>query len=152
MAGITSQRRVDRRLDDAGLLTGAMTVVHNPQSLYPPYSNYAHVVEVPTGSRTLYISGLNAFASDGVTMPEAFGDQARLIWHHLKAVLAEADMTYRNLVSLRFYLADPADDPENVEILKEHLGDHQAARTVICCRLLEPAWLLEIEAVAAASR
>ncbi|MGL5825843.1 MAG: RidA family protein [Nocardioides sp.] len=126
-----------------------MALARNPEELYPTYRSYAHAVEVPAGSRTLFISGLNAFASDGITMPETFGDQARLIWRHLGQVLAEAEMTYRNLVSLRFYLADPADDPENVEILAEHLGDHRAARTVVCCRLLEPSWLVEIEAVAA---
>jgi enamine deaminase RidA (YjgF/YER057c/UK114 family) len=30
-----------------------------------------------------------------------------------------------------------------------HLGDHRAARTVVCARLLEPEWLIEVEAIAA---
>ncbi len=122
----------------------------NPEGLFPPYPNYAHSVEVSAGSRTLFISGLNGFEEDGTTMPDSFGDQARLIWRHLGRILADAGLTYANLVSLRCYLADPADDAENVAILREHLGEHQAARTVICCRLLEPAWRIEIEAVAAA--
>jgi enamine deaminase RidA (YjgF/YER057c/UK114 family) len=58
-------------------------------------------------------------------------------------------MTYSDLVSLRFYLAATADDPANVEILRARLGTHVAARTVISCTLLEPEWLIEIEAVAA---
>ena len=37
-----------------------------------------------------------------------------------------------------------------VAILKRHLGQHRAARTVVCVGLLEPGWLVEIEAVAAA--
>jgi len=30
-----------------------------------------------------------------------------------------------------------------------HLGAHRCASTVICCRLLEPRWKLEVEAMAA---
>ena len=66
-------------------------------------------------------------------------------------VLASADMTYADLVSLRFYLADPAFDTASVGLLTSYLGKHRAARTVVCARLLEPHWLIEVEAVAAAA-
>ena len=127
-----------------------MTTTHNPDSVFPPYANYAHAVEVPAGARTLYISGLNGYDADGETMPESFEDQARLIWQHLANILTSAGMTYTNLASLRFYLADPADDPTNVALIREHLGTHQAARTVIVTTLLDPTWRLEVEATAAA--
>jgi 2-iminobutanoate/2-iminopropanoate deaminase len=122
---------------------------HNPAGLFPPYADYAHAVEVPPGARTLYISGLNGYEVDGVTMPADFAGQATLIWRHLGVVLASAGMSYDDLVSLRFFLASAADDPANVAILSEHLGDHMAARTVVVQQLLEPAWLIEVEAVAA---
>jgi 2-iminobutanoate/2-iminopropanoate deaminase len=82
-------------------------------------------------------------------MPATFEEQAELVWRHLARILAGAGMTIADLVSLRFYLADPEYDAANVAILTAHLGDHQAARTVICARLLEPAWLIEVEAIAA---
>lgn len=122
---------------------------HNPSDVFEPYANYAHAVEVPSDARTLYISGLNGYEPDGTTMPNGFEEQAALIWRHLDRVLASADMTYADLVSLRFYLADPAFDAANVAILMRHLGEHRAARTVVCARLLEPDWLIEVEAVAA---
>lgn len=122
---------------------------HNPARLFPPYANYAHAVEVPAGARTLYISGLNGFETDGITMPASFSEQAGLVWRHLGVVLDAAGMSYADLVSLRFFLAAAADDPANVAILSKHLGDHLTARTVVCQRLLEPEWLVEIEAVAA---
>jgi len=122
---------------------------HNPAGLFPPYANYAHAIEVPPGARTLYISGLNGYETDGVTMPSGFAGQAALIWRHLGVVLAAADMSYADLVSLRFFLASAANDPANVAILREHLGDHLAARTVVVQQLLEPEWLIEVEAVAA---
>jgi enamine deaminase RidA (YjgF/YER057c/UK114 family) len=100
---------------------------HNPSGVFEPYVNYAHAVEVPAGARTLYISGLNGYERDGTTMPTSFDGQATLIWQHLARVLASADMTYADLVSLRFYLADPAFDAANVVLLMSHLGEHRAA-------------------------
>jgi hypothetical protein len=41
-------------------------------------------------------------------------------------------------------------DEVNVQMRVKHLGDHECASTVVCCRLLEPRWRLEVEAVAAA--
>ena len=73
-----------------------------------------------------------------------------LIWQHLGRVLASAGMTYADLVALRFSLADPAYNQSNVALLMSHLGDHRAARTLVCARLLEPEWLIEIDAFAAA--
>lgn len=83
-------------------------------------------------------------------MPNYFEGQAELIWTHLERILTEANMSIADLVSLRFYLAEAAHDPANVAVLQRHLGDHHAARTVVCAGLLEPDWLVEIEAIAAA--
>ena len=124
---------------------------HNPPELFPPYANYAHAVEVAAGSRLLFISGLNGYEGDGTMMPEGFEAQAELIWTHLEHVLASAGMAIPDLVSLRFYLAEPALDPANVAILKRRLGTHHAARTVVCAGLLEAGWLVEVEAIAAAA-
>jgi enamine deaminase RidA (YjgF/YER057c/UK114 family) len=121
---------------------------HNPADLYPPYVNYAHAVEVAPNARTLYISGLNGLERDGTT-PATFEEQAELVWRNLVAVLASAGMSRTDLVSLRFYLAEAAFDPANVAILRSHLGEHRAARTVVCAQLLEPGWLTELEAIAA---
>jgi enamine deaminase RidA (YjgF/YER057c/UK114 family) len=123
---------------------------HNPSDVFPPYANYAHAVEVEAGSRLLFISGLNGYERDGETMPADFESQANLIWTHLDRILHAAGMSIANLVSLRCYLAEPALDAANVAVLRRWLGEHHAARTVVCAGLLEPGWLLEIEAVAAA--
>jgi enamine deaminase RidA (YjgF/YER057c/UK114 family) len=84
-------------------------------------------------------------------MPADFESQADLIWSHLDRILDDAAMSISDLVSLRFYLAEPALDATNVAVLKKHLGQHRAARTVVCAGLLEPGWLIEIEAIAAQS-
>ena len=72
----------------------------------------------------------------------------QLAWRNLGRILASADMAYTDLVCLRFYLAEAAHDPANVAILNAHFGEHPQ-QTVICAQLLEPEWLIEVEAVAA---
>lgn len=127
-----------------------LILTHNPPDVFPQYRAYSHGVEVRGDARLLFISGLNGFEVDGVSMPASFEQQAELIWQHLRSILRSAGMDVHNLVSLRTYLADPADDETNVQVRMRHLGHHQPASTVVCCRLLDPRWKLEVEAVAAA--
>ena len=124
------------------------TIAHNPENVFPPYRCYSHAVEV-RDSRLLVISGLNGYERDGKMMPASFEEQGELIWKHLGTILRSADMDYSNLISVRTYLADPADDEANVRLRMKYLGTHRPALTVVCCRLLEPAWRLEVEAMAA---
>jgi 2-iminobutanoate/2-iminopropanoate deaminase len=124
-------------------------IKHNPPELYPPYRAYTHASEIRGDSRILITSGLNGFLADGKTMPETFEEQGEIIWTHIGTLLKAAGMDYQNIVSLRTYLADPEDDEANVQLRMKYLGDHQTASTVICCRLLDPKWKLEVEAMAA---
>ena len=124
-------------------------ILHNPPAVFPPYRNYSHATEIRGDARLLVISGLNGYEADGVTMPASFDDQGELIWQHLGTILRAAEMGYRDLVSLRTYLASPADDEANVRLRMKFLGDHRPASTVVCCQLLDPRWKLEVEAMAA---
>ncbi|HUF00369.1 MAG TPA: RidA family protein [Anaerolineales bacterium] len=126
------------------------TIKHNPAELFPQYRNYSHAVEVNGNSRLLFISGLNGYLADGMTMPDSFEEQGEIIWGHIGVILKSAGMGYENIVSLRTYLSSPKYDEPNVKLRMKYLSDHQPALTVICCQLLDPKWKLEIEAVAAA--
>lgn len=124
-------------------------IKHNPSGVFPPYRSYSHAVEVKGEASLLIISGLNGYFTDGQTMPETFEEQGELIWQHLGTILKSAGMDYENIVSLRTYLADPADDEANVQLRVKYLGDNKPALTVVCCQLLDPKWKLEVEAMAA---
>jgi 2-iminobutanoate/2-iminopropanoate deaminase len=127
-----------------------MSVIkHNPPEMFPPYRCYSHAIEVSGDSRLLVISGLNGFLADGKTMPDSFEEQGDIIWKYIGTILQSAGMDYKNLISLRTYLADPEYDEANVQLRMKYLGSHQPALTVICCKLLEPKWKVEIEAMAA---
>ena len=124
-------------------------IKHNPEGLYPPYRNYSHAVEITGNSSLLVISGLNGYYKEGQTMPETFEEQGELIWQYMGTILKSAGMDYQNIVSLRTYLADPSYDEANVQLRIKYLGPNKPALTVICCRLLDPKWKLEVEAMAA---
>ena len=124
-------------------------IKHNPDGLFPQYRGYTHAVEIRGDSRLLIISGLNGYLKDGKTMPESFEEQADIIWTHIGTLLRSAGMDFKNLVSVRTYLADPVYDGANVRMRVKYLGDHETSSTVVCCRLLDPKWKLEIEATAA---
>jgi 2-iminobutanoate/2-iminopropanoate deaminase len=125
-------------------------ISHNPDSIYPKYRNYSHALELTGDQRLLFISGLNGYERDSKTMPESFDAQASNIWTYIGEILSSAEMTYSNLVSVRFYLADPMDRAKNTELRAKFLGSHEPTITVIACQLLDPTWKIEIEAVAAA--
>jgi enamine deaminase RidA (YjgF/YER057c/UK114 family) len=124
-------------------------IKHNPEGVFPPYRAYSHAIEVQGGSRLLVVSGLNGYLSDGRALPESFEEQAEAIWAHLRTILRAAEMDYEDLISIRTYLADPEDDEANVRMRVKHLGTHRPASTVVSCRLLDPKWKLEMEAMAA---
>jgi enamine deaminase RidA (YjgF/YER057c/UK114 family) len=104
---------------------------------------------VSSGSRLLFISGLNGYLADGRTMPDTFEEQGEIIWQYMGTILGSAGMSYANIVSLRTYLAGPDYDEPNVKLRMKYLGTHQPSLTVVCCQLLDPKWKVEIEAVAA---
>ena len=123
-------------------------ILHNPEGVFPPYRNYSHAAEV-RDARLLVISGLNGYRSDGKTMPEPFEEQCEQIWQHLGTILRAAAMDYGDLISVRTYLAAPEYRVANTALRVKYLGEHKPSLTVVCCQLLEPAWKLEVEAMAA---
>ena len=124
-------------------------IKHNPEEMYPQYQSYSHAIEISSNSRLLIISGLNGYLPDGQSMPETFEEQGEIIWTYLGTILASAQMSYQNLVSIRTYLASPEFDEANVRLRRKYLGSHEPASTVVCCQLLEPRWKIEMEAMAA---
>ncbi|HET7769792.1 MAG TPA: RidA family protein [Chloroflexota bacterium] len=119
---------------------------HNPQT---PLANYSHGIEVPPNARWLHISGQVAVDNDGRT-PQRFEDQVQLVFDNLRAVLAKAGMSPKDLVKVNVYLLRPEDIPALRAARDAFQGDARPASTlVIVSRLVRPEWLVEIEAVAA---
>jgi 2-iminobutanoate/2-iminopropanoate deaminase len=123
----------------------AINAIDAPQ----PVGGYAQAVELTGAQRLLFISGQIPVGADG-GVPSGFKDQARLAWANVQGQLRAAGMGLDNLVKVTIFLADRAYGLENREVRREVFGDRQIALTVIIAGIFDAAWLLEIEAVAAA--
>ena len=121
----------------------------NSPAAPPPASPYAQAMDVSGAQRLLFISGQIPVGLDGA-VPAGFKDQARLVWANIKAQLEAAGMTLDNLVKVTFFLSDRKYALENREVRLEVLGDREVALTAIITGIFDAAWLLEIEAIAAA--
>jgi 2-iminobutanoate/2-iminopropanoate deaminase len=109
---------------------------------------YAQALEV-SATRWLYISGQVPVDVAGV-VPASFEGQCRQVWANLEAQLRAGDMGLDNLVKVTTFLSDRAFAATNSAIRREVLGERKVALTVLIAGIYDPAWLLEIEAVAAA--
>ena len=125
--------------------------IFNPDRLPPPLGHYSHVAEVAPGRRVLHCAGQVGRAEDG-SIPEAFGDQARLVWGRLKTILAANDMALGDVVKIVIFMTDMAADIGTLrEVHAEMLGpDIKPASTGIGVSALAlPGLKLEIELIAA---
>jgi len=127
---------------------------HNP---FPVLSNYgaiyAHGVEVPAGARTLHVSGQVGIdaGGDGRTVAGGFDGQCRQAIANLERVLDSAGMTLADIVKITVFLTRREDLPRLRDVRSERLAVAPAVTVVIVAGLHDPEWLVEIEAVAAAS-
>jgi 2-iminobutanoate/2-iminopropanoate deaminase len=120
-----------------------------PGPLVPNGGGYRHSYEVSAPARLVFISGQIPVAPDG-TLPEDFATQCRQVWSNVTQALAHHGMDLSNLVKVTTFLSDRAHRAENSAIRREVLNGHTPALTVIITDIYDDAWLLEIEAIAAA--
>jgi enamine deaminase RidA (YjgF/YER057c/UK114 family) len=111
--------------------------------------NYTQALEVSGAARVLYISGQIPERADG-TLPSTFRDQAETAWANVIAQLHAADMTVDNLVKVTIFLSDRKYAVENRNVRLQALQGRTPALTCIITGIFDAAWLLEIEAIAAA--
>ena len=121
----------------------------NHRPVNPTEMSYAQAHEVTNASRLLFISG-QVPADNDDHVPTDFKSQCRLVWANVEAQLKAAGMTLDNLVKVTTFLSDRRYRQENYEVRMEVLGGRSPALTVIITGIYDEAWLLEIEAIAAA--
>ncbi|HJU38400.1 MAG TPA: RidA family protein [Tahibacter sp.] len=111
--------------------------------------SYAQAVEIRGGERLLVVSGQIPQTVDGDVPPD-FDAQCRLVWRNVEAQLRAAGMSLDHLVKVTTYLSDRRYRDANGAIRREVLGARTPALTVVIAGIYDEAWLLEIEAIAAA--
>ncbi|MFM7424557.1 MAG: RidA family protein [Elainella sp.] len=123
--------------------------LHCPDTVAPPAGCYSHGLEVAPGARYLFISGQIPERQTG-EVPSGFVEQCHVVWDNIFEILAAAGMGSDNLVKVTTFLTSADQAEANSQIRQQRLGSAQPALTVLVVQTLEPRWLLEIEAIAAA--
>jgi 2-iminobutanoate/2-iminopropanoate deaminase len=122
---------------------------HNPSRIAPPTGLYSHGIEVPPNARWLYITGQVGIDRQGRAAP-TIDKQCALAWANLLAVLKSAGMDVGDLVRVNAFLTDPRFVEAYRAARDPLLGDARPASTVlVVAALADPAFLVEIDAVAA---
>ena len=106
-------------------------------------------VEIPPGSRILFISGQTATDADGNTPADA-ETQADIVYAKVGQTLRDAGMDWSDVVKTNLYMTNPADIMAIVKAgAKHNPGGVQAGTLVYVKALAVPEVVLELEAVAA---
>lgn len=122
----------------------------DPPAVAPPVGRYSHGVIVPPNARWLTVSGQVGVAPDG-SLAADFAEQARQAWRNVLAVVEGAGMRPEDLVKVTTFLTRPGDLAAYRAVRAETAAHvRPASTTVFVTSLVDPRWLIEIEAVAAA--
>ncbi len=120
----------------------------NPADLPQPAGPYSQATRVQGPGEWLHISGQVGIDTQGHT-PEGVAEQAELAWGHIVRALRAAGLGMEHVVKTTTYLVDRADIVPMRAIRMKHLGESRPASTLVLVQgLLDPAWRIEVEAVA----
>jgi enamine deaminase RidA (YjgF/YER057c/UK114 family) len=120
-----------------------------PKQIRTPFARYSHAVTVPTAARWLFCSGQLGIAADD-EIPDSAEAQAVLCFEAISACLAEAKMSFADIVRINAYVTDRA-----------HMGPYMAVRDryatlpppastlMIVSGFTLPEFKVEVEAIAA---
>jgi enamine deaminase RidA (YjgF/YER057c/UK114 family) len=126
-----------------------MLRLHVPSDVYPPIGPYAQAVEATLPGRILFISGTMGLMPDGSVAGD-FEQQAHRVWRNVMNTLGSAGMDRSHLAKVTIWMARREDWKNGAQIRQQYLGDHKAAMSVVQVGLIDPAWLIEVEAIAVA--
>jgi enamine deaminase RidA (YjgF/YER057c/UK114 family) len=114
--------------------------------------DYAYAAEVEAPVRAIWTAGACPLDADGTTVaPGNYAEQARQVMSNLTAVLEGVSASLRDIVKTTVYVASSRQDDlvEAWEVVRGHMGDHDAPSTLIGVTVLGyDDQLVEVEAVA----
>lgn len=126
-----------------------MITYSNPESVHAPLGFYSHVVKVPENTELLFLSGQLGVHPDGST-PTTIVDQADQVFANIVSLLRANGFAASDIVKLTTFIVAGHDGQAVGNVRLKHLGSHRPASTAVyVSQLADPAWFVEVEAVAA---
>ena len=136
-----------------------MNRILQPATMSKPAAAYAHGIEVSSAESWVFTSGVVPTRADG-TVPANLGEQAAVVWANISAILAEAQLSVRDIVSITTYVVESDEECAQGDLSTRLavvmaardavLQGHLAASTLVTVpALARSEWRMEISVVAA---
>ena len=124
-------------------------ICSNPESVHAPLGLYSHTVSVPEGTELVFLSGQLGVRPDGST-PSTIAEQADQVFANIINLLRSHGLDASHIIKLTTFMVAGHDGQSVRTARLKHLGSHRPASTAVyVSQLVDPAWFVEIEAVAA---
>ena len=121
----------------------------NPEGVHAPLGLYSHTVSVPEGTELIFVSGQLGVRPDGST-PTTMAEQADQVFANIITLLRSHALEASDIVKLTTFMVAGHDGQAVRNARLKHLGSHRPASTAVyASQLVDPAWFVEVEAVAA---
>jgi len=118
-------------------------------AIHPTAHAYAQACLVTGAQRLLFVSGQVPEDAEQ-HVPADYPSQYRLAWANVEKQLVAGGMSFDNLVKVTIFLSERSLIAQSGGLRAAILGDRSPALTIIIAGIYDSAWLLEIEAIAAA--
>ena len=129
-----------------------MVAFLNPPTVHVPGGAYSHSALVPGGTELLFLSGQVGVRPDG-SLPSSVGDQAEQVFANIGALLKAHGLDASALVKITMFVVAGRDMQAVRAARAKFMGEHRPASTaVFVSQLVDPAWHVEVEAVAAKTK
>ncbi len=121
----------------------------NPEGVHAPLGLYGHSVSVPEFTELTFISGQLDVRPDGST-PSTMAEQADQVFTNIITLLRSHGLEASDIIKLTTFMVAGHDGQAVRNARIKHLGSHRPASTAVyVSQLVDPAWFVEIEAIAA---
>lgn len=121
----------------------------NPPGVHAPLGLYSHTASVPEGAELVFIAGQVGVRPDG-SVPGTIAEQADQVFANIVALLKAHGLEATSIVKLTTFMVAGHDGDAVRAARLKYLGAHRPASTaVFVSQLVDPAWFVEVEAVAA---
>jgi enamine deaminase RidA (YjgF/YER057c/UK114 family) len=136
-------------ISEHSVIEHSMNRAVSPPHIRPPFARYSHGVVAPAGARLLFTSGQLGVAPDDA-IPEDVEAQAVLCFENIQAILAEAEMSFADVVRFSAFVTDRAYFPVYGAVRSRYVaGDAFASTLIVVSGFTRPEFKIEVEATAA---
>ncbi len=126
-----------------------MKQVFNPPSVRKPFGHYNHGLLVPPGASLLVTSGQLGIGVDDHIPPDVEG-QAVLCFEAIGAILAEAGMSYADVIRISAFVTRREDFAPYMAVRDRYTLEPKPVSTlIIVSGFTRPEFLVEVEVTAA---